>query len=233
NYKCLAVLISEQHLLAPAHCFNEAMLEDQPLRHVLLGDWNPTNPFMQPDCSAQTNCAAIPQLFSIAEVIIHPDYQASTLLNNIALLKLTHALDFSESIRAICLPPYRGSSTSYAHFAQFLSYAGFAVDKSLPFKLKGLMHVAGTSACKRKLRNLNYITASRDSPLNHICANSNLDAQIFTGAPLMDVQVRDSEPSNYYLVGLLVGPDRYTGSETVNLFMRIQPHREWIEYNML
>lgn len=64
---------------------------------VVLGE---NTLFQDEDCDYQETgrvCADPLQKIDVEEIIIHPDYDRSTYLNNIALLRLSQPADFSKS----------------------------------------------------------------------------------------------------------------------------------------
>lgn len=211
-------------MLAPAHCFEEQQLEKSPLKYVLLGDWNPSNAYTQRDCDTQQRCNPQPQLQEIDEIIIHPDYHYQSMTNNICVLKLAQVVAVATHIRPICLPPHDANS-----IGQFLPYAGFAVNSSIPYKVKGLAQIQGTRKCRRSLVALNYLQAATPYKLNHLCANTNMVTPLITGSPLMGVRLDELEPHSFYLAGLLLVT---TSNDTPLLFLRVQPYRKWIERSM-
>lgn len=211
-------------MLAPAHCFEEKQLEKAPLKYVLLGDWNPSNANTQRDCDAQQRCNPLPRLQEIEEIIIHPDYHYQSMTNNICVLKLAQVVTFAPHISPICLPPPDANS-----IGQFLPYAGFAVNSSIAYKVKGLAQVQGTRQCRRTLVGLNYLQAATPYRLNHLCANANVVTPLITGSPLMGVRLEELEPHSFYLAGLLLIT---TSNDIPHVFLRVQPYRKWIERSM-
>ncbi|KAH8312354.1 hypothetical protein KR044_010390, partial [Drosophila immigrans] len=221
-YNCLAVLISRQHLLSPAHCFNEAQLRATPVRWVLLGDWNPRNPYMERDCDAQQRCNQKPQLIGIDEIIIHPNYDDRLLANNLSIVKLLQAATLNSFISPICL---RASKT-ITYFGQHFVYAGFAVSTNIGYKLKAVTQIQETLRCRETLLRHSYVRAALAFTVNPLCGNSNQTTPLLSGSPLMGVNVANAKPQSYYLAGLL---QTMTNQNNSLIFIRVQPHIAWIE----
>ncbi|EDV90586.1 phenoloxidase-activating factor 3 [Drosophila grimshawi] len=222
-YKCLAVLISTQYLLAPAQCFETKQLAETTIRYALLGDWNPRNAHMKPDCDDMQRCNAEPQLMEIEEIVIHPEYRTSTFSNNISILKLVRNVTFTDHIRAICLPPL-----GINPIGQYLSLAGFATNATIGYKLKALVHITSNSKCRRNLVDYDNLFAATPYKLKHLCGFCNLNSSLITGSALMGVHADELEPKNYYLVGLLLA----MSNDMPHIYIRVQPYRKWIESNI-
>ncbi|KAG5668605.1 hypothetical protein PVAND_016541 [Polypedilum vanderplanki] len=95
TYQGAGALIDHLHVLTVAHRLNESTVFGRPLR-VRLGEW---------DASGATE--PIPaQEYQVARVFIHPQYTASNLRNDIAILRLATPVTLGQtpSITPACLP---------------------------------------------------------------------------------------------------------------------------------
>ncbi|XP_037780326.1 venom serine protease 34-like [Penaeus monodon] len=88
---CGATLIHQEWLVTSAHCAVEYPKEDL---YVTLGDH-------QKDQNGET---PFERSFEIAEVIVHENYNANTVDNDIALIRLSSAASYSRGVGPICLP---------------------------------------------------------------------------------------------------------------------------------
>ncbi|XP_034486787.1 phenoloxidase-activating factor 3-like isoform X2 [Drosophila innubila] len=222
EYKCLAVLISKQHLLAPAECFVEKKLIETQVKWVLLGDWNPRNPYLEPDCDSQQRCNPETQLMEIEEIIIQPNYNNPSFASNIALLKLVQSVNFSSHIRSICLR----ANKSISYFGQYFHFGGFAVNASIPHKLKGTTQIQKPLRTRATLYGYNYISEAISVSLSALCGDSNQTTPLLRGSPLMAVNVVGGKPQSYVLVGLL---QIMKNEKNSLVFIKVQPHIEWIK----
>lgn len=82
--------------LSSRYKFNPGTLE------LSLGDWdlNATNDAPNLDVKVDT-------------ITVHPDYSRATLQNDVAILKLTQKITFTENIKPICLP----EKGEFVHFS--------------------------------------------------------------------------------------------------------------------
>ncbi|XP_047496452.1 serine proteinase stubble-like [Penaeus chinensis] len=93
KYVCGATLIDDRHLLTAAHCVSNLQLTELTVR---LGEW---------DVRAETEFFSHIELRP-ATLLVHPQYYAGNLVNDIAILTLEHHIDFSANphISPVCLP---------------------------------------------------------------------------------------------------------------------------------
>ena len=92
-YVCGGTLIDSIHIITAAHCVKSYTAQDLRVR---LGEWDVNHdvefyPHVERDVSA---------------VVVHPEFYAGTLYNDLAIIRLVSAVDFSQSphISPACLP---------------------------------------------------------------------------------------------------------------------------------
>ncbi|XP_022236252.1 serine proteinase stubble-like [Limulus polyphemus] len=91
-----ATLIDSRHVLTVAHCVKKFTGDNQyPLR-IRLGEWDTQHkdePFPHQD-------------YDVQDIFLHPSFDAISLWNDIAVLRLVHDVTFQPHISPICLPNF-------------------------------------------------------------------------------------------------------------------------------
>lgn len=100
-YICGGSLIHPSVVLSGAHCVQDKLAKNLKVR---AGEWDTqteNEPFAHSD-------------HSVKNIIVHPNYEHSTLFNNVALLVLETPITLSAHINTVCLPPqnFRFDGTS-------------------------------------------------------------------------------------------------------------------------
>ncbi|XP_076325694.1 phenoloxidase-activating factor 2-like isoform X2 [Tachypleus tridentatus] len=93
-FKCGATLIDSRHVLTVAHCVTNFTKENQfPLR-IRLGEWD----------TQHKDEHYLHQDYDVEKIFIHPSFDAISLWNDIAVLRLKQDVIFKPHISPVCLP---------------------------------------------------------------------------------------------------------------------------------
>ncbi|XP_053668222.1 uncharacterized protein LOC128718625 [Anopheles marshallii] len=99
--RCSVTLISEWYAVGPAYCFSDTKQE----HYVVFGV---ISQYTRRECSkgeTGADCALPLQRILVQNVTIHPEYNLSNYVNDLALVKLTTPVDTSlPNVKPICLP---------------------------------------------------------------------------------------------------------------------------------
>ena len=99
NHHCSGSLIEEDFVLTSASCFDSKPVQAQlKLRFGTANLKVPEEGFMERD---------------ILEVILHPKYQTSKTYYDVALVKMTKRVEFTDHVHSICLPTFPVDDEEY------------------------------------------------------------------------------------------------------------------------
>ncbi|KAH8242016.1 hypothetical protein KR038_002394, partial [Drosophila bunnanda] len=235
SFLCLAVLIHQRYAILPVHCVEPGQYT---IELIIFGDWRANENYKVGDCRLDrgfTTCSPPPQAVDIEEIAMHPQYERGQHDYDIALAKMVRNVEFSEFVQPLCLPPAREIEGN--HISRRLEMAGFArwdhsVEEQMEdyeWRRKVTRHTTSLEFC---------ISASVISRVtftqNHLCGVTPSGNYLMSGAPLMDVEVVDGKPRNFYLVGLNTFGTKGDKTSPISIdgFIRILPFRNWILKNI-
>lgn len=216
-------LINNRYVVTASHCVNGKDLPPTwKLISVRLGEWDLTT---AEDCDSYdaTDCAPLPLDVPVEEIIGHEEYdaQSKNQANDIALLRLAHAVQFNAFIEPICLP-IEENARNKNYDGIVLIGTGWGKSVTASFSQKKLLDsLTGVNNNHCKIfygeRNISIINSQ-------LCATSDGDScRIDSGRLLMTY----GDPAYIHIAGLLSFGSCGLKDHPI-VFTRIELYVDWI-----
>ncbi|XP_031367832.1 chymotrypsin-like protease CTRL-1 isoform X1 [Apis dorsata] len=207
TYSCNGVILNQRTILTTANCaiikFNNYKLDS-----VIVGEF---------DTDTDSNCNV--QKINISYVIKHPNYQAETFANNIAMLHLKESIQYTVTAQPICLLP-KNNYIDVGINAILVGWGKFANRKVNPCKQQFLkMRIVSIEEC------MNYYIQGLAVELCTI--GDEMPCSGYTGSPLL-LKYGDS----HFLLGILSYSSNCNVTTSFpSVFVNVQKYVIWILEN--
>ncbi|XP_054734342.1 uncharacterized protein LOC129241840 isoform X2 [Anastrepha obliqua] len=228
SFRCGGTLIHERYVLTGVHCLIEESASST-LTGVRLGEWATQ---AKVDCQSKeqhSEVCAPPHIdMGVEKLTMHPEYDS--LNNEIALLRLASAVQFTRFLSPICLP-FEISQQSRIVEGTTLHVAGWGATSNgelRNLKMTSTVTVENLAECIRLFRTSGLVNLTPE----HICAAGTSAAESVvhdSGGALMSMQ-EIGKVQSYFLVGIDTLSYEYAlQRDFPGLYTRINAYLEWIK----
>ncbi|XP_037898342.1 venom serine protease-like, partial [Glossina fuscipes] len=209
---CVGTIISHRCVLTAAHC-----IDHQPRAAnliILAGDH-----YIQ-----RTEETKYSAQYSVQEIIRHPEYQANTVQNDIALLITTVDIEWSRGVGPICLPSFAAKDLSFAlKYVDIVGWGTLHFAGAMSDTLQKItLMVIENEPCQKAYENISTISSSQMCTFDYT-GNNRDSCQYDSGGPLILRQDRQ------FLLGLVsFGTDCGAEKYSVGVNTRVGFFLPWI-----
>ncbi|XP_064212035.1 uncharacterized protein LOC661559 [Tribolium castaneum] len=224
DFRCGGTLITVRYVLTAAHC-----IENTTIMGVRLGEYNIMT---DPDCDPNgQNCESPVQDILIDKAIIHPFYDPTTFINDIALIRLATPANYSyENIRPICLPYGELLHAKLEEHEMTVAGWGATEDGAKSMVLRKVsVPVMARDECQILYHDLKPITKKQ------ICAGADHGKDSCSGdsgSPLKRIDLINGSP-RYVQYGIVsFGPTHCGIGGRPGIYTNVQKYMKWILDNL-
>ncbi|CAL8361869.1 unnamed protein product [Merluccius merluccius] len=214
SHTCGGVLITRDFVVTAAHCFPGSQASS-----LVLNNWHVYAGVLSQD--------DLPPPYEVDKILLNENYNNKTNDQDIALLKLTAPVDFSDSVAPACLP---GFDQRFLHGTECWTSGFGTTEEGAADASRDLMEVS-VDIIDRRVCNSSKVYSGRVSK-NMICAgdlNGGRDScQGDSGGPL----VCQDKDDRWFLVGITSWGGGCGRSQQPGVYTKVTSMLPWIQSKM-
>ncbi|XP_052890736.1 CLIP domain-containing serine protease B4-like [Anopheles moucheti] len=220
GFHCGGSLINERYVVTAAHCIKR-IPRSWKVHRVRLGEWDLS---MTNDCH-EGFCSEAPIDLHIEKIVVHRNYDPKDQhkVNDIALIRFTRSVKYSETVRPICLP-LSESLRDRNHVGKPSYAVGWGKTETAAaseVKLKVEINITNWQECARIYREEGVLLT-----IKHMCAGGvRGTCSGDSGSPLMR-QIAGV----WYLIGVVsFGPQKCGTAGVPGVYTNVAEYIDWIQ----
>ncbi|XP_035900729.1 CLIP domain-containing serine protease 14D-like [Anopheles stephensi] len=226
GFHCGGALINARYILTAAHCVH-SLPRGWELYQIRLGEWDLSS---ANDCLNGV-CTAQPIDMEAERVTVHDGYSALDVshAHDIALIRLTHDVPTSRTVRPICLPVAKSDrSRSFVGMPSFAAGWGRTeTNAASERKLKVQLSVRDVDNCSHVYRGIKVILRATE-----LCAGGERGKDSCTGDSGGPLMARFG--GAWYVIGVVsFGLNKCGTAGFPGVYTNVSMYMDWIESNVL
>ncbi|XP_048510992.1 CLIP domain-containing serine protease 14D isoform X2 [Athalia rosae] len=214
KYPCSGAILNDRTIITTGTCAL-ATSKNYKIQTVLLGEFDDAN---NPDCNSLF-CGLPTREYNISYVVKHPDFRSESFDNNVALIRLQTAIDFTVTVQSICIL----QSENYNLIGRSPTLVGWGKTSNQLEKSSKQQWLQTKVLPKQDCS----IFIGRGYSVEMCAGSMKEPCSGFSGSPLV-IKYGDT----YTLVGILsYGSDCSLNSNSPSAYVSVAKHAEWILAN--